>query len=381
MPLTDDDLHRIRGAATARAEATAALAVRICEVPSPTGHEAERAALVAGLLRERGYAPETDAMGNVSTRRGGRGGPVVMVTAHTDTVFPPGTPISVRREGDTLHGPGIGDNALSDAGLLTLLDILDDLRIETDSDLLLVWNVGEEGLGNLRGIRAAVERHRDALGAVLVVDTRFGELVNGAVGSARWRVTVRGPGGHSYNAFGAPSAIHGLGRIVAGVAALAVPDEPKTTYNVGTITGGTSVNTIAPEASALVDMRSADPAALDHLTARVRRIVETAPGDGLTAEIEVVGERPAGRREESDPIVRCAADALRWAGVEPTFHTSSTDANIPISLGIPSVCLGFCETKRGHTVDEYSDLTALAPSLAVLTRTVADAASIVAGAG
>ena len=119
-----------------------------------------------------------------------------------------------------------------------------------------------KGLGNLRGIRAAVERHRDTLGAVLVVDTRFGELVNGAVGSARWRVTVRGAGGHSYNAFGTPSAIHGLGRIIAGIAALTVPSEPKTTYNVGTITGGTSVNTIAPEASALVDMRSEDPVAL-----------------------------------------------------------------------------------------------------------------------
>jgi tripeptide aminopeptidase len=379
MPLTDEMLQYLRDASHARAEATATLAIRICEVPSPTGDEAERAAFIAALLRERGYVPEIDAISNVYVRRGNRGGKIVMVTAHTDTVFPRDTPISVRRVGTILTAPGIGDNSISDAGLLTLLDILDERKIETDSDLLLTWNVGEEGLGDLRGIREAVARHREALGAVLVVDTRFGELVSGAVGSARWRVTVRGPGGHSYLKFGQPSAIHGLGRIIAGIAALDVPHEPKTTYNVGTIGGGTSVNTIAAEAHAVIDMRSEDPAALNRLTAQVRDIIETAPGDGLTVVIDVVGERPAGRLAESDPIVQCAANALRWYGIEPSFDTSSTDANIPISLGISSVCLGFCTTERGHSTDEYCDIATLGPSIAVLARTVLDAGSIVAG--
>jgi len=379
--MTPEDLERLRAAARARTESTAALGARICAVPSPGGMERERAEFVAGLLREQGYEPEIDAIGNVYTRRGSRGGPVVMVLAHIDTVFPIGTPIAVRREGDLLYGPGIGDNSIRVAAMIEALEILDELGIETPADIVAVADVGEEGLGNLRGARAAVERYRDRLGAVVVLDAALGAITHAAVGSKRWRVTVTGPGGHSYGAFGTPSAIHGLGRIIAAIADVVVPQDPKTTYNVGVIEGGTSVNTIAPRASALVDMRSTDAAALDRLAARVRELVELRAGPGLETTIEVVGERPAGARDRSDPLVQLADRAIRWIGLEPSYGASSTDANIPISLGIPAVVVGITRSERTHTVDEFLEIPPIGDGLAQATRLIIEATELVASGG
>lgn len=380
MTLTEDDLTRLRAAAAGKVEAAAELIGRICEAPAPTGSELERAQFVASLLAARGYAPEIDDIGNVYTRRGSRGnGPVLMLLAHTDTVFPASVPITVRREGDVLHGPGIGDNSSGVGGMITLLDLLDELQLLTAVDLVAVANVGEEGLGNLRGARAAVDRCRQELGAVVVIDGRLGWVTHGAVGSNRWRVTVRGPGGHSYMNFGTPSAIHGLGRIIAAIADLETPEEPKTTYNVGVIEGGTSVNTIAPSASAIIDMRSPDVSSLDRLTEQVREIVERSPGPGLTSGIDVLGERPAGMRDRSDPLVRLAAEAVRWVGLEPEYHVSSTDANIPISLGIPSVCVGVTIGEGAHTVQELIRVPPIADGLAQLLRLVLEASTLVAG--
>src|SRR5947209_16388558 len=238
-------LSQIRTTTARRTEAVAELARRICEVPAPTGNEWERARLVAALWRERGYTPEIDAVGNVYIRRGRyENGRVLMLLAHTDTVFPATTAISVERQGDILRGPGIGDNSVNVAAMISALDVLDELGKETDADIVAVADVGEEGLGNLLGARTAVERYRDHVGAVIAVDGKLGKITHIAVGSKRWRISVRAPGGHSYGAFGTPSAIHGLGRIIAAIADLQVPREPKTTYNVGIIEGGTSVNTI-----------------------------------------------------------------------------------------------------------------------------------------
>src|SRR5436309_14144119 len=202
-----------------------------------------------------------------STRGGKRDKePVLMLLAHTDTVFPPSTPITVERDGDILRGPGIGDNSVSVSAMISTLDVLDALGEETAVDLVAVADVGEEGLGNLRGARAATERYRENVGAVPVLDGTLGQITHIAVGSQRWRITVRGPGGHSYGDFGLPSAIHGLGRIIAAIADITVPRKPKTTtFNVGVIEGGTSVNTIAERASALLDMRSTEVKALDQL--------------------------------------------------------------------------------------------------------------------
>src|SRR5438128_1302860 len=373
------ELSQLRAAAAQRTEAVAELAGRICAVPAPTGHEQERAQLVASLWRERGYTPEIDAIGNVYIRRGTREhGPVLMLLAHTDTVFPQTTPISVERQGDILRGPGIGDNSVNVAAMIGALDILDELGRETAADIVAVADVGEEGLGNLLGARTAVERYHEKLGAVIAIDGDLGRITHAAVGSKRWRITVHGPGGHSYGSFGTPSAIHGLGRIIAAIADLEVPQRPKTTFNVGIIEGGTSVNTIAPRATALLDVRSTDITALDRVADEVRTIVEQRAGPGLQTEIEVLGERPAGERSQADPLVQLAAAAITWLGIEPKYGASSTDANIPISLNIPAVCIGITQVERSHTLEEFLYVPPIGVGLAQLTRLCIEACTLIA---
>ncbi len=378
MSLSPTILEQVRTAATTHIEAVASLAQRICEVPAPTGQEHERARLVASLWQERGYTPEIDAVGNVYvTRRGTREhAPLLMLLAHTDTVFPATTPIIIKREGDKLYGPGISDNSVSVAAMLHTLDLLDELGLQTVTDIIAVANVGEEGLGNLLGARTAVERYREQLGGVLVIDGGLGYITHGAVGSKRWRITVRGPGGHSYGSFGTPSAIHGLGKIIAAIADIQVPLSPKTTFNVGTIEGGTSVNTIAAEASALLDLRSTDVATLNRLAEQARALIEQHVGAGLRVEIAVLGERPAGQRSLSDPLVQLAGETLRWLGVEPRYGTSSTDANIPISLNIPSVCVGVTHGENAHTLQEYFVVPPIGQGLAQLVRLSVEASEM-----
>lgn len=378
--LSASQLSQLRAAAAKRTEAVAELAQRICEVPAPTGKETERAQFVASLWQERGYTPEIDAIGNVYTRRGRREDrPVLMLLAHTDTVFPQSTPITVERQGDILRGPGIGDNSVNVAAMISVLGLLDELGIETDADIIAVADVGEEGLGNLRGTRAAVERYRENLGAVIAIDGDLGSITHAAVGSKRWRITVRGPGGHSYGSFGKPSAIHGLGRIIAAIADLQVPRQPKTTYNVGVIEGGTSVNTIAAQATALLDVRSTDITALNRVADEVRTIVEQRAGSGLQTEIEVLGERPAGELSRSNPLVQMAANAIIWLGMEPTYEASSTDANIPISLNIPAVCIGITQVERAHTLEEFLVVPPIGDGLAQLARLCIEVGGWIAG--
>lgn len=377
--MTQNVFEQIRGIARSQTEAVATLARRICEVPAPTGDEHKRAEFVASLWRERGYTPEIDSIGNVYVRRGKRGSdPALMLLAHIDTVFPATTPIHVTRDGDIMRGPSIGDNSLSVAAMLSIYTILDELGVETDADILAVANVGEEGLGNLRGARAAVTRYHTDLGAVIAIDGRLGVIVNTAVGSQRWRITVRGPGGHSFGSFGQPSAIHGLGRIIAAIADLDVPKIPKTTFNVGLIEGGTSVNTIAPDASAIIDLRSTDIAMLTQLADKVRVIVGQRAGEGLQTEIEVLGERPAGERSKTDPLVQLASKTLQWLGIEPTYAASSTDANIPISMNIPAICVGVTYAGRAHTIEEYIRVPPIAEGLAQVVRLTVEACTLIA---
>ncbi|GHO90823.1 peptidase M20 [Reticulibacter mediterranei] len=379
MSLTSYELDHLRSLAATQADVVVELTQRICAVPAPTGDEWQRGELVAELLRERGYTPEADEVGNVYVRRGQKSDkPVLMVLAHLDTVFPHTTPLKIVRDGDILRGPGIGDNSLSVAAMLGILDILDQLGQQTVVDLVAVANVGEEGLGNLRGARAAVERYRDQLGAVIAIDGNLGHITHAAVGSQRWRITVRGPGGHSYGAFGRPSAIHGLARIIAAIADLPVPQSPKTTYNVGVIEGGTSVNTIAAQATALLDLRSTDVVALAQLAEQVRAIVKQCAGAGLQAEIEVLGERPAGSRSQSDPLVQLAARTLTWLGIEPEYGASSTDANIPISLNIPAICVGVTQVRQVHTLEEWLSIPPIGDGLAQLVWLCIEAGTLIA---
>lgn len=353
MSPSQRQLEHVRATAAKHVQVVADLALRICAVPAPTGQEIDRARFVAQLFSDVGYEAEIDEVGNVYARRGSRGGDVLMLAAHTDTVFPSGVPITVARNNGTMSGPGIGDNSLGVAATIGTLIALDDLGIETPHDIVAAATVGEEGLGNLRGVREAVRRYQDQLAGVIAVEGHnVGRITHAAVGSVRWKVTVIGPGGHSWGAFGKPSAIHGLGRIIAEIAQIEAPTSPKTTYNVGLVEGGTSVNTIAASASAVIDMRSVDPGSLNKLVDRIGRIADSAAGEGLTVDVEVLGERPAGAIPVDHPFVRASGDVLRSLGMEPVFEASSTDANIPISLGIPAVCVGVSRGEGGHTVNE-----------------------------
>jgi tripeptide aminopeptidase len=338
------------------------LAGKICQIPAPTFAEEARVAFVQERFAELHLETRIDAADNVCAWRPGRGEGVLLVSAHTDTVFPNGTDLTVRREGDRLMGPGIGDNSLSVATLLTLPRMLDAANIETSPDILLCANTGEEGLGNLRGIRQIVDENLDPITGVLVLEGHgLGRVVHRAVGSRRLRITVEGPGGHSYGDFGTPSAIHVLGRIITGIADLPVPSEPKTTFNVGHVEGGVSINTIAPAASLTLDLRSVDPDALDALHSGVQAVIAEAIDEdaGITVSSETIGERPAGSIPADTPIVRATLDILESLGVDGTLEAGSTDANIPISKGIPTVCIGLTTGGHTHRVDEYIDVPPL----------------------
>jgi tripeptide aminopeptidase len=381
LPLPQRQIERVRAAAASRLTSTVELATRICEIPAPTGHEHDRATFLAEHLHSRGYGPEIDDIGNVYVRRGRGSAKTLMLLAHTDTVFPRETSVSVTRDGDALRAPGIGDNSLGVAAMIETLTILDELELVLDCDILAVANVAEEGLGNLRGARTAVSRHVNGLGAVIAVEGHnLGRVTHGAVGSVRLLVTVQGPGGHSWGAFGTPSAIHVLSGIVSGIAGIAVPASPKTTFNVGIIQGGVSINTIAPQASAMVDMRSTDAGSLRELVEDVTTIARQSACSGITVGVDLLGERPAGMCPVDSPLVQVAADTLRSLGFDPVFDASSTDANIPISLGIPAICVGITSGGGGHTTREYIAIPPIVDGLSQLALLCIGGTSIVASA-
>ncbi len=349
------------------------LAKKICLIPSPTGEEEGVGRFVADQFTERGLRPEIDEVGNVIVRREGAGAAgTLMIAAHMDTVFPAGTPLHVARDGDKITGPGIGDNSLGVAALIALAELLDAAGIRTPGDLLLVADVGEEGLGNLRGMRAVVNRFEPELGAVIALEGHgLGRVLHQAVATRRIRITVTGPGGHGFSCFGRPSAVHAIAGIVHRIAGLDVPSEPRTTYNVGLIEGGLSVNSIAPSASASVDLRSTDPEALDALTGRVESIAHAASSDSLRVGIDNLGDRPGGLTPPDARIVRAATEAVESLGLEVTGDPGSTDANIPISRGIPAVCLGMTRCVTGaHRVDETIEIPPIVMGLRQLLEIV-----------
>ena len=339
----------------------------VCEVPAPPFGEQHRAAFVAERFREAGFTDVAiDEVGNVviiypgGNRRAG----ALVVSAHLDTVFPEGTDVRVRRQGNRLLAPGIGDNSASVASLLFLARGLREAEFTPDHELIFLANVGEEGLGDLRGMKhffgqgAGAQRQ---VRAVLVLDGPMGMISHRGIGSRRLAVTYRGPGGHSWGDFGRPSAIHALGRAIAAVDAIQVPTRPRTTFNVGVVQGGTSVNAIAEWARMVIDMRSEDADALAQLESQVRQGIQQALAPDLDVEVEVVGDRPIGGIPEDHPLVQLAVAAGRAAGIQVRCAASSTDANLPLSLGIPALALG---TKKGggaHTLGEYVEVDSVVP--------------------
>jgi acetylornithine deacetylase/succinyl-diaminopimelate desuccinylase-like protein len=345
-------------------------AVRICQIPSPTFDEGERAAYVHARYEALGLKDVAiDAAGNVRGRRPGAGsGPSVAVVTHTDTVFPRGTDLTVKRQQGRLAAPGLGDNSLSIASALGIVEALDAAGVATDGDLYFAATTCEEGLGDLKGMRAYMEDVRDRVGAVVIVDGLTpGRIVHKAVGSRRYKVTYTARGGHSWNHFPAPSAVHILARAVADISRIEVPKEPKTTYNVGVIRGGTTVNTIASEAEMLVDMRSVDMRCLADLERSVLAIVERQAKDGEgQARLDLVGDRPAGVIPADHPLVQICTAIYRAFGIMTSSKAASTEANVPLSMGIPAVCLSVTSGENEHRPDEFIETAPLATGLKAL---------------
>ena len=330
-------------------------AIAIQQIPAPTFEEARRGRYVEQKMRDLGLADVAiDYVGNVyGLRAGSTSGPGLLIAAHLDTVFPADTDLRVRREGGRIYGPGLGDNSLGVAALLHLAQAMRQHDIANAGDIWFVANVGEEGLGDLRGMRAACDRLGGQVAAAIALEgTGPDRVVHAGLGVRRYRISATAPGGHSWQNFGAPSAIHALVRLAAKLTELEAPKEPRSTFNIGVIEGGTSVNTIAERASLLLDLRSVEPGALNGLIAQVERIVAAAEQEGAF-QIEIVGDRPAGRIAREHPLVQAAAAAYAAAGIEVSFDAASTDANIPLSRGIPAVCVGVGDGENAHRLDEY----------------------------
>jgi acetylornithine deacetylase/succinyl-diaminopimelate desuccinylase-like protein len=343
--------------------------VMLTEIPAPPFGEQARGVAFARMLRDAGAdSVWTDSVGNVLGLRRGTGREETLVlSGHLDTVFPEGTDVTVTQRGDTLFAPGVGDDTRGLIVVLTVLRALEEAGIETRDDVLFVGTVGEEGLGDLRGVKHLFRNGGPRIDTFITVDGGGeGSITNGALGSRRYRVTYEGPGGHSWGAFGGASPLHALGRAIAlfdDAAARFTASGPRTSYNIGRVGGGTSVNSIAFEAWMEVDMRSEDRARLMGLDTIFLDAVQRAlreenadrrSGDALTVDVELVGDRPSGIADTSLPFVQRVLAATAHLGDEPDARTSSTDANIPISLGIPAVAIGRGGISgNSHAPEEY----------------------------
>ena len=349
------------------------LAVAIQQIPAPTFAEEQRSAYLRACFEAEGLSDVwVDELGNLFGRLPGVGvSPPLVVTAHTDTVFPAGTDLRVQREVERIHGPGIGDNALGAAGLLGLVWALREKQITLPGDLWLVANVCEEGLGDLRGMRRVVERFGDRPLAYLVLEgMSLGQVYHRGLGVRRYRITARTPGGHSWVDFGRPSAIHELAKLVTRLTALPLSNRPRCSLNVGMIAGGTSVNTIAAEAWLELDLRSESAQALLNLVEGVETLVVGAGCEDVRVCMDAIGERPLGRIPARHPLVQLARRSLEAQGLKPNLSIGSTDANVPLSRGLPAVCLGLSTGARAHTLQEYIYTAPLQKGLACLVEVV-----------
>jgi tripeptide aminopeptidase len=344
--------------------------IRITEIPAPPFKEHARAEAFRDMLKAHGLADvEIDPEGNAMGLRKGTGGGLVVVAAHLDTVFPEGTNVTVKREAGRLAAPGVGDDSAGLATLLSLLRAIDAAGIKTKRDILFVGDVGEEGLGDLRGMKQLFTKgkYKDRIDYFFSLDgngtTRIG---NCGVGSKRYRVTFNGPGGHSYNAFGLVNPMVAMSQAVVELYKVQAPAQPKATYSASVVGGGTSVNAIPNSVWMEFDMRSDDAKELARLESRFLAIVKQAVDtenyarstkEGVVAaDIKLVGDRPAGRTATTQDIVQLATAAFRAYGSAPTYECNSTDSNMPMSLGIPAITLpGVGKSDRTHALEERMD--------------------------
>jgi len=363
--------------------ATFAEQKRITEIAAPPYKEKVRAEYYLKRMQELGFKDASiDAEGNVIALRRGTGGgrPKLAIAAHLDTVFPEGTDVTVKEKDGVVTGPGIGDDARGLVALLSIIKAMNTNGLATVGDILFVGDVGEEELGNLRGMKALFRDHTDIDGFISIDGLGIDRVVNQATGSHRYEMIFKGPGGHSFQEFGLPSAIHAMGRAIAMIADLQTPSDPRTTFTVGTVSGGTSVNAIAAEARMAVDMRSNSTDELLKLEAKLLDLVKQAvrdenarwKTDKLTVEIKLIGDRPAGMVAADSPVVVVAQKSVAAVapGQKVSLAGSSTDSNQPMSLGIPAVTIGGGgEGGNWHSRNEwYKPVDAwLGPQRALLT--------------
>ena len=348
--------------------------LNMCQIPAPSYKEEKKAEYIRERFREIGLRDvRIDAVGNVLGIWPGTGeGPSVMLAAHTDTVFPEGTDLSIRKEGNRYYCPGINDDTHAVAEMIAVAKSMIHADLHTKGDLIFCANVCEEGLGDLRGVKYLFGYDNKAseecpeVDAFVSIDNQYtGGVIYTATGSHRYEVTFTGRGGHSFQNFGIPNPIHAMGRAIAQIAEFQVPNEPKTTFNVGVIQGGTSVNTISGSASMLVDLRSDSEEELNRLDEELHKVIkqaveeENARWDAskpqIKVQIEGRGVRPAGAQPKDCAIVKAAFRAAERLGIEPEYrYESSTDANIPISMGIPAITVGRGGEEDGiHTLQEW----------------------------
>jgi acetylornithine deacetylase/succinyl-diaminopimelate desuccinylase-like protein len=346
--------------------------IALTEIPAPPFKEQARAKAYAGMLRELGLTDvEIDAEGNaMGVRKGTGDGSMVAVVAHLDTVFPEGTDVKVKRQGTRLAAPGIGDNTRGLALVLAVVRAMNAASFQTASDLLIVGNVGEEGEGDLRGVKFLLRKgkYKDRIKQFIAVDGGAQDTITrGGVGSFRYRVTFKGPGGHSYGAFGLVNPAYAMGNAMAKLANVQVPATPKTTYNVGVVSGGTSINSIPAAVQMDVDLRSESCAELKKLDDMFLEIVkQSATGENgarstregrVDADPKRIGDRPCGETPLTTPIVQIASAVVKAFGMQPDYDISSTDSNVPMNMGLPAITIGRGGPGgRGHSPDEWTDV-------------------------
>ena len=342
-------------------------AIAIQQIPAPTFHEAQRSAYVADQFRSLDLAlVETDPLHNVYGLWLGddQKAPAAMITAHTDTVFSVETDLTTRTDGALIYGPGLGDNSIGVAALLGIAYALRHQYIQPDGNIWLVATVGEEGLGDLCGMKAAFARLKPYVQSVINLEgLAFEHVYHAGIAVRRLHITAHTEGGHSWLNFGRASAIHGIVQLGARITTLQPPAAPRTTYNIGLIEGGQSINTIASTASLWLDIRSEDQATLAEFERQIRAEVEALTTSELRFTIEVVGDRPAGRLSPEHPLVQGALAALSQLGVTGVLETGSTDANIPLAAGCPAVTVGLTRGGNAHRLDEYVNTEPLSAGL------------------
>jgi acetylornithine deacetylase/succinyl-diaminopimelate desuccinylase-like protein len=337
----------------------------IQQIPAPTFREKDRAAYIQAEFLRLGLSDvQLDSCGNVLARWPGGDARPLVISAHLDTVHRAEDPLPLIRTDSRLTGPGIADNSTSLAALLVVASLFKANQSVFPGDIWLVADVCEEGLGNLAGMRALVDRFLGTPCAYLILEgLGLGQVCHRGLGVERYQVKAQTAGGHSWVDYGSPSAIHEIAQVVADLADITIPQKPRASLNVGIIQGGTSVNTIASQASFELDLRAEDQPSLSRLSERVRRLITRRDSPGVDFSIAPIGQRPAGELPADHPLVRLAANVLQELKIPVTLEIGSTDANIPLSQGFPAICLGLSRGGHPHTAREYLEIEPLQAGL------------------